>query len=202
MKLWKRNAVVAVIVLFVCVAVYLNWSYNQESADAGKVLGQAALVGAESTDPLLAGTASSATPAPSGSVSSPAPSGQAEQTAGEGESGGTGYFASARLNRQEARDSALRILQESAADETMQAEMTQAIETMADTTVSEAQIENMVTAKGYADCVAFLGEDSASIVVAATAEGLSDADIARITEIVTGETGLSASQIRIIEAEP
>ena len=202
MKLWKRNAVVAVIVLFVCVAVYLNWSYNQESADAGKVLGQAALVGAESTDPLLAGAASSATPAPSGSVSSPAPSGQAEQTAGEGESGGTGYFASARLNRQEARDSALRILQESAADETMQAEMTQAIETMADTTLSEAQIENMVTAKGYADCVAFLGEDSASIVVAATAEGLSDADIARITEIVTGETGLSASQIRIIEAEP
>ena len=202
MKLWKRNAVVVVIVLFVCVAVYLNWSYNQESADAGKVLGQAALVGAESTDPLLAGAASSATPAPSGSVSSPAPSGQAEQTAGEGESGGTGYFASARLNRQEARDSALRILQESAADETMQAEMTQAIETMADTTVSEAQIENMVTAKGYADCVAFLGEDSASIVVAATAEGLSDADIARITEIVTGETGLSASQIRIIEAEP
>lgn len=200
MKLWKRNAVVAVIVLFVCVAVYLNWSYNQETADAGKVLGQAALVGAESTDPLLAGV--SASPAPSGTTQSPAPSGASAQTSGEEGSGETGYFASARLNRQEARDSALRILQESAADETMQAELTQAIETMADTTVSEAQIENLITAKGYADCVAFLGEDSASVVVAATAEGLTDADIARITEIVTGETGLSASQIRIVEAEP
>ncbi len=202
MKLWKRNAVVAVIVLFVCVAVYLNWSYNQETADAGKVLGQAALVGAESTDPLLAGV--SASPAPSGTAESPAPSGEDAQTSGEGTEteGGAGYFASARLNRQEARDSALRILQESAADETMQAELTQAIETMADTTVSEAQIENLITAKGYADCVAFLGEDSASVVVAATAEGLTDADIARITEIVTGETGLSASQIRIVEAEP
>ena len=84
----------------------------------------------------------------------------------------------------------------------MQAELSQAIETMADTTVSEAQIENMVTAKGYADCVAFLGENSASVVVPATADGLTDADIARITEIVTGETGLSASQIHIIEAEP
>ena len=44
MKAWKRNAVVAVIVLFVCVAVYLNWSYNQEpaqTADTGKVLGEA-----------------------------------------------------------------------------------------------------------------------------------------------------------------
>ena len=30
MKLWKRNAVVAAIVLFVCVAVYLNWSYDQD----------------------------------------------------------------------------------------------------------------------------------------------------------------------------
>ena len=30
MKLWKRNAVVAAIVLFVCVAVYLNWSYQKE----------------------------------------------------------------------------------------------------------------------------------------------------------------------------
>lgn len=200
MKLWKRNAVVAVIVLFVCVAVYLNWSYNQETADAGKVLGQAALVGAESTDPLLAGV--SASPAPSGTTQSPAPSGASAQTSGEESGSETGYFASARLNRQEARDSALRILQESAADETMQAELTQAIETMADTTVSEAQIENLITAKGYADCVAFLGEDSASVVVAATAEGLTDADIARITEIVTGETGLSASQIRIVEAEP
>ena len=49
MKLWKRNAVVAVIVLFVCAAVYLNWSYSQEgngaSAGTGKVLGEAALVG-------------------------------------------------------------------------------------------------------------------------------------------------------------
>ncbi len=49
MKLWKRNAVVAAIVLFVCVAVYLNWSYSQdgagETADTGKVLGEAALVG-------------------------------------------------------------------------------------------------------------------------------------------------------------
>ena len=200
MKLWKRNAVVAAIVLFVCAAVYLNWSYNQEAADAGKVLGQAALVGAESTDPLL--TSASPSPAPSGQAGeSPAPSGGEE-----GASGGTGYFDSARLNRQEARDSALRILQESAADESadeaMQTQLTQAIETMASTTVSEAQIENLVTAKGYADCVAFISENSASVVVSAVEGGLTDADVARITEIVTGETGLPASQIKIIEAEP
>ncbi len=188
MKLWKRNAVVAAIVLFVCVAVYLNWSYQQEpdQVDVGKTLGQAALVGSTTNDPLLA-----VTPAPGESA---APGATA-----------TGYFASARLNRQQARDSALGMLQETlnsvSAEEVAKADAGAAIETLATTTVSEAQIENLVIAKGYADCVAFVSEGGVSVVVAATENGLQDADVARIAEIVTGETGVSASQITIIEAE-
>ena len=50
--------------------------------------------------------------------------------------------------------------------------------------------------------MAFISENSASVVVSAVEGGLTDADVARITEIVTGETGLPASQIKIIEAEP
>ena len=41
-QLWKRNAVVAAIALFVCAAVYLNWNYEQE-AQAGKTLGQSTM---------------------------------------------------------------------------------------------------------------------------------------------------------------
>ena len=51
-QLWKRNAVVAAIALFVCAAVYLNWSYDQQ-AQAGKTLGQSTMVGGQSQDPLL-----------------------------------------------------------------------------------------------------------------------------------------------------
>ena len=192
MKLWKRNVVVAAIVLFVCVAVYLNWSYNREddTADAGKTLGEAALVGNQTSDPLV-----STTPDP---AASPTPSAEPDST-------GTGYFASARLNRQQARDSALSLLQEAAAsedaDQAMKDEANASIQTMASLTVSEAQIENLVTAKGYSDCVAFIGDNSVSVVVAATENGLTDADVARITEIVMEETGISASQIKIIEAQ-
>ena len=40
-QLWKRNAVVAAIALFVCAAVYLNWNYGKEGAEGvGKTLGQ------------------------------------------------------------------------------------------------------------------------------------------------------------------
>ncbi len=194
MNVWKRNAVVAAVVLFVCGAVYLNWSYQKGQTEAaGKTLGEAELVSMQTSDPLL-----SASPDPSASpAASAAPSDAAK---------GSGYFDSARLNRQEARDSALSILQEAVADEnaseTMKEESSAAIQTLADYTVSEAQIENLVTAKGYADCVAFISDGSASVVVSATEEGLTDADVARITEIVTDETGFEASSIKIIEAQP
>lgn len=194
MNVWKRNAVVAAVVLFVCGAVYLNWSYQKgQSEEAGKTLGEAELVSMQSADPLL-----KTSPAPSAAPSaSPAPAATDKKS---------GYFDAARLNRQQARDSALAILQEAAADtnatETMKAETGQAIQTLADYTVSEAQIENLVTAKGYADCVAFISDGSVSVVVSATEEGLTDADVARITEIVTDETGLEASAITIIQAQP
>ena len=202
MKLWKRNAVVAAIVLFVCVAVYLNWSYNKESgtADAGKTLGQAALVGGQTSDPLLTGknSAPSASPAPTGTE----PAGEDGQSGAP--SKGSSYFDSARLNRQQARDSALSLLQQAAgtedADQTMKDEANASIQTMASLTVSEAQIENLVTAKGYGDCVAFLSDNGISVVVSASENGLTDTDTARISEIVMGETGLKASQIKIIQA--
>ena len=194
MNVWKRNAVVAAVVLFVCGAVYLNWSYQKGQTEAaGKTLGEAELVSMQTADPLL-----SASPDPSASPAASAAPSDASK--------GSGYFDSARLNRQEARDSALSILQEAVADEnaseTMKEESGAAIQTLANYTVSEAQIENLVTAKGYADCVAFISDDSASVVVSATPDGLTDADVARITEIVTDETGLEASSIKIIEAQP
>ena len=194
MNVWKRNAVVAAVVLFVCGAVYLNWSYQKgQTEDVGKTLGEAELVSMQTADPLL-----SASPNPSATpAASPDPSTNAQSS---------GYFDAARLNRQEARDSALSILQDAAADEsateTMKAETSAAIQTLAYYTVSEAQIENLVTAKGYADCVAFISDGSVSVVVSASADGLTDADVARITEIVTGETGIEASNIKIIEAQP
>ncbi len=195
MSLWKRNAVIVAIVLFVGAAVYLNWSYNKASqdgtadaAESPKILGQASLVnGKDEGDALLGGSAEA------------------------GESGGgapasSGYFATARLNRQQARDNALELLQEAAKDENAEQavkdEANSSIQAMAALTLSEAQVENLVTAKGYADCLCFLSEDGASVVVSAQEEGLTTADVARIAEIVKEETALEMSQITIIEADP
>ena len=189
MKLWKRNAVVAAIVLFVCVAVYLNWNYPDGTADTGKTLGEAALVGGQAQDPLLDGEQT----------------GEQGETGGETGEGGSSYFDAARLNRQQARDSALSLLQEAAAgeaaDETVKTQANDAIQTMADYTVTEAQIENLVIAKGYEDCVAFIGEEDLSLAVAAPEGGLTDADTARIVDVVNQTAGFTADQIKIIPVE-
>ena len=197
MKLWKRNAIAAAIVLFVCGAVYLNWSYSQDTA-AGKNLGEAALVGSQN-DPLLEKQKE-------GAAAEEGAAGEEGAQTEEGADAESGtYFSTARLNRQQARDNALSLLQEAAEDEKAdQSSVDQAnaaIQTMADYTMTEAQIENLITAKGYTDCVAFLGEDSISVVVSAMETGMTDADAARIGEIVMEQTGLKADQIKIIEAE-
>lgn len=195
MKVWKRNAVVAAIVLFVCVAVYLNWSYGRSdtassmNGDSAKTLGEAELVAAETGE--LA--------AMDGSGEITAPVELAE------EPGTEDYFAAARLSRQEARDEALSMLQSTVDDPNAAAEVVasagESIEAMAAVTLTESEIEGLVTAKGYTDCVTYIGDNSVSVVVAAPEGDLQAADVAKITDIVMGETDFSASQVKIIQAE-
>ena len=187
-KLWKRNAVVGAVLVLVIAAIVLNGRYAakvEETAtppEGGTVLGQATEVispetgGAEDAEEA-AGNANDVTP--------------------------TDYFAAARLSRQQARDNALTLLQQAGAaeelDEQVAGEVAQGIEALASNTMTEAQIENMITAKGYDDCVVFLSDDSVSVVVSSHNDGLQTEDIAKITDIVKQETGLSASAIKILE---
>ena len=204
-QLWKRNAVVAAIALFVCAAVYLNWNYEQQ-AQAGKTLGQSAMVGGETRDPLLTGDSSAQTGGEQQGEQTPAAGAGQEGLEQQGSEGvNTAYFAAARLNRQQARDSALSLLQDAAgredADEAVKTQVNDTIQTMADYTVTEAQIENLVVAKGYADCVAFIGEDNLSIAVSSPEGGLTEADTAKIVDVVRQTAGYTADQIHIIEVE-
>jgi len=80
-----------------------------------------------------------------------------------------------------------------------QEQATLTIQTMANSTVTEAQIENLIVAKGYKDCVAFIGEESVSVVVQTVGDELTAVDTARITDIVAQATSFSAEQIKIIQ---
>lgn len=177
---WKRHAVVLAVLVLVGTSVYLNWRYADNVAQTGKILGQATLVNQN---------------------------GEAVSQTGENEdvvSVSGGYFDTARLSRQQARDSAISMLQEAEMDENATEnvlnEASLALQVLASYTVAEAQIESLVTAKGYEDCVVFMGEDSCSVVVA-DPDGVDSTDAARIKDIVISETDYTAAQIKIMEAE-
>ena len=180
----KRTLLILTVVLFVSAAAYLNWNYSQSAANVGKILGESTLVNGSGEGSTM----------------------EEEPTEGEQEvfSANNNYFDTARLNRQESRDNALALLKEAAADENAdQAVIDDAnkqMQQIADNTVTESTIENLVIAKGYTDCVAFVNENSASVVIAGTENGLENSDIAKVTDIVMEETGLTADKIKIMEA--
>ena len=118
MKKTKRNVAIIVVLLFVCAAVYFNWSYNAQCAS------------------------------------------------------------------QETIDSAMR-----------------AISAMASDSMTETQIENLLLAKNFSECVVYITEDGITVAVPAPADGLSTAQVATITDAIVGETDYTAPQIKVIEVK-
>ena len=118
---------------------------------------------------------------------------------------GTEYFAEARLTRQVSRDEALELLQtaassEAASQETIDSAMN-AISAMATCSMQESQIENLLIAKDFADCVVYIGNGCVTVAVPAPAEGLSEEAVARITDVICTSTDYDASQLNIIEVK-
>ena len=69
------------------------------------------------------------------------------------------------------------------------------------TALSEAQIESLIIDKGFSDCVTYMADDTVSVAVSAPADGLSQADVALISDVVTSQTDYDLSQVRVIEVK-
>ena len=180
MNIWKRNAVVSVIVLFVCVALYLSWSYGRVPEDDVQVFDPGSTPGP--TAPAFG------TPGPDAATPGPV--------------GGSPYFDEARLSRKEARDAALEIFREAAGNESASQEIrdnaAKGISGLAQNTVDEANIENMLRAKGFAECVVFINQETARVVVAEPEEGMTSNDANIIADIIMSESGVDPANISIV----
>ena len=111
------------------------------------------------------------------------------------------YFSSVQVSRQRTRDEAIEVLQ-SVVDNTSSTEAakTQAlaeINKLAAVMAAEANIETLIVAKGFEECVAVISGDSASIVV--KSDGLNVSQISQINEIVYSESGIKPVNVTIIE---
>lgn len=171
MKKAKRNIIIAAVLMLVCAAVYLNWSYNasdeSEPVDAADDANGAQTVGTQdSTDDYFA---------------------QARLARQTSRDEALGLLETAAAS-------------EGASQETIDASM-DAIAAMATWSMQETQIENLLLAKNFADAVVYISSDGVTVAVPAPVEGLNSAEVAQITETVIGETGCTAEDIRVIEVK-
>ena len=182
MKIWKKNLLALAILLAVCGGIYVNWQYGEnqsvvnltDTLDANKILSPDTLVMNE--DPLSVDTATNST---------------------------TDYFAAVRLSRQEARDSAVTLLQEAMAysENEDSAQSDEALDNIVQTALIEAQIESLIIAKGYTDCVAYMNDEGISVAVAAPEGGLKQEDVAVIADIVLTQSTYTMEEIRVVEVQ-
>ena len=180
MKIWKKNLVAAAVLVTVCCGIYINWLYTEDQAtmdltdmlDADKIL---------SSDMLVLSS--------NGNVSLEEPSNTVED-----------YFAAVRLSRQEARDTALNLIQEAMAYDETDKSSTQ-LEQIVQTALTEAQIESLVIAKGYMDCVAYISSEGISVAVASPEGGMASEDVAIIADIIMSQSDFSLKDIRVIPVQ-
>ncbi len=183
MKTWKKNIVAAGVLVTVCAGIYVNWLYTEDQAttnltdtlNADKIM---------SADMLVMNDGSTL------SVS-----------ADEDVNTVTDYFAAVRLSRQEARDSAVGLLQEAMAysDEENSQKTNAELEKLVQVALCEAQIESLVIAKGYTDCVAYISDAGISVAVAAPEGGLKETDVAVIADIVMTQSEYTMEDIRVVQ---
>lgn len=189
MKEWKtspnlkRNLLVLAVLLFVGAAAYLNWSYNQRWTGYDSAMADAEDQMTTAVNAIL------------GKGSSP----EADtQTAAV-----SGYFSQARLTRQQSRDQALSLLEtaasaDNASGETIDAVMNE-ISKMANWSLMESRIENELLAKDFKECVVYLSSEGCTVAVPSPADGLAEAEVAKITDAVLANTDYTAAQINVIE---
>ena len=114
---------------------------------------------------------------------------------------GNEYFASVELSRTQARDEAVQVLaqvvENEGALEEVRADAAEGIGRIAELIECEANIESLITAKGFEKCVAVLNETSANVVV--KTDGLLPKQVLQIKEIVCEQSGLEPAAVKIIE---
>jgi len=111
------------------------------------------------------------------------------------------FFVSAVIDRERARGEALEVLvgitEDDTASETAKTDAFTQMERIANETSWEIDIENLVKAKGFTECVAIINADTANIVVGS--DGLTAGEVAQIKEIVYLEADIQPKDIKIIE---
>lgn len=211
MVLKKKEIIAASLVVLIGVAGYLNWSYQdtirvqdgESYVETGKKLGEAQYVNAvdeveETSEGEEASSESKETTAENAENNSEDTAQTVETT-----SGSDNYFEQARLNKEASRSKSLEILNNTAENESFDAEIRQKagdkILAVANNVQKESEIESIAQSKGYSEICVYVDDSEANVMV--RKDGFCDEDVVKLTAIVTEQLKISAQNVKIVEVK-
>lgn len=177
MKINKRNIIAAALVVAMGTAVYLNWQFGDASTmftSSTKELGESEYVNNDVT------------------VTTPDTSVSSKQE---------NYFSTARSERQQSQDKIVNIAKEVIEKSESSPEAKESAEVQAEKIENfiayQTNIENLLKAKGFSDCLCCITDQGCSVVVLKSE--IKENSPMIIKDVVFGQTGINFENITITE---
>ncbi len=198
-----RRATAITLAAALVVAVYLNWQYARTGTELET---EAVQVSAGVTEEAAAPTAiTDGLMTEAEAVSSTNKNYGEAQLVSVANDSGSKFFEEARLKREKAHDEALDTIQKTLKSASLSAEekktYTQQLTGNLEDLHAENEIETLVRAKGFADCLCFLQSDRADLTVMTSGEALTAAQVAQIRDIVLSKSSVRAQNITVVEVK-
>lgn len=200
----KRQFTLLALVAALGVAVYLNWEYAKTDAPFTVQDSEAMRASAPADSGAQSGTTGILDALPVQEALPDKNYGDA-QLVSVSETSADQYFEQARLSRSKTRDEALdkmqQALKNAALTEAEKSAVTQTLTSAINSITVESDIENLVKAKGFADCVAFIDGERVNLTVKTGSEGLTKSEVAQLRDIILGKTDALVQNISIVEVK-
>lgn len=198
-----RKATAITLAAALVVAVYLNWQYARTGVTLEEdAVNVAAMVETEEavSAPIMDGLMTEAE-----AVSSANKNYGEAQLVSVANNSGSKFFEEARLKRTKAHDEAMDAVQKALKSASLSAEekksYTQQLTGSLEDLNAENEIETLVRAKGFADCLCFLQSGRADLTVMTSGDALTAAQVAQIRDIVISKSNVTAQNITIVEVK-
>ena len=199
-----RRATAITLAAALVVAVYLNWQYARTDVslqeDAVTVSAAAETQAEPTAEVVTDGLMTEAE-----AVSSAGKNYGEAQLVSVASDSGAKFFEEARLKRQKAHDAALDTIQKTLKSSSLSAEekktYAQELTGNLEDLHAENEIETLVKAKGFADCLCFLQSGRADLTVMTAGDALTAAQVAQIRDIVLSKSSVTAQNITVVEVK-
>lgn len=198
-----RKATAITLAAALVVAVYLNWQYARTGVTLEEdAVNVAATVETEEavSAPIMDGLMTEAE-----AVSSANKNYGEAQLVSVANNSGSKFFEEARLKRTKAHDESMDAVQKALKSASLSAEekksYTQQLTGSLEDLNAENEIETLVRAKGFADCLCFLQSGRADLTVMTSGDALTAAQVAQIRDIVLSKSNVTAQNITIVEVK-